>query len=494
MTGDSAVTDVVLIGGGIMSATLATLLAGLEPDWRIRIFERLDDVAQESSAAWNNAGTGHAALCELNYTPAAPDGSVAIDRAVAVSEQFHLSRQLWASLVRKGQLPDPASFITAVPHMSFVQGTSNVAFLRKRYEALKDHPLFSGMRFSDNPDQLRQWMPLVMNGRTGSTPLAATWSDAGSDVNFGALTRHLFASVCRKPTVSLHTGHEVTDLSKEADGLWTISVRRRATNQTLTLRSRFVFIGAGGAALTLLQKAGLPEAAGTGGFPVSGQFLVCKRPEIVAAHRAKVYGKAAVGAPPMSVPHLDTRVIEGKPALLFGPYAGFSTRFLKQGSLLDLPRSIHLSNLRPMLAVARDNWPLTRYLIEQVMQSHADRMKALRDFIPDARDEDWSLTTAGQRVQIIRADRLKGGVLRFGTEVIHAADGSAAALLGASPGASTAASAMLTVLERCFPNRIPGWSAALRDLIPSYGQSLAASPELCAKVRAETAEILKLGD
>ncbi|BCI67572.1 malate:quinone oxidoreductase [Acetobacter aceti] len=489
-----ASTDVLLIGGGVMSATLGTFLNTLQPDWTIDIFERLDDVAQESSNAWNNAGTGHSALCELNYTSENADGSIDISKALNVNEQFQVSRQFWSYLVKTGQIANPRDFITPVAHMSFVWGDKNVDFLRRRYEALKDHPLFSGMRYSEDPEQLRQWIPLVMKNRPAGEKLAATWIASGTDVNFGALSRLLIKALKEKPGVALHTGHEIEDIKRGADGLWNVRVKALHTGQSRTITTRFLFIGAGGAALPLLQKTGIPEARGYGGFPVSGQFLRCKNPDVIAAHRAKVYGKASVGAPPMSVPHLDTRMIDGQPALLFGPYAGFSTRFLKKGSLLDLPRSINAGNIGAILAVARDNWALTKYLIQQVLQSNADRMKALREFVPDARDEDWELVVAGQRVQVIKSDAKKGGVLQFGTEVISSADGSVAALLGASPGASTAAPIMLNVIRKCFAAQLPAWDAKLKEMIPSFGQKLSDNQPLCETLRKDTTEALRLED
>ncbi|MFT8897922.1 MAG: malate:quinone oxidoreductase [Acetobacter sp.] len=489
-----ASTDVLLIGGGVMSATLGTFLNTLQPDWTIDIFERLDDVAQESSNAWNNAGTGHSALCELNYTSENADGSIDITKALNVNEQFQVSRQFWSYLVKTGQIANPRDFITPVAHMSFVWGDKNVDFLRRRYEALKDHPLFSGMRYSEDPNQLRQWIPLVMKNRPAGEKLAATWIASGTDVNFGALSRLLIKALKEKPGVALHTGHEIEDIKRGADGLWNVRVKALHTGQSRTITTRFLFIGAGGAALPLLQKTGIPEARGYGGFPVSGQFLRCKNPDVIAAHRAKVYGKASVGAPPMSVPHLDTRMIDGQPALLFGPYAGFSTRFLKKGSLLDLPRSINAGNIGAILAVARDNWALTKYLIQQVLQSNADRMKALREFVPDARDEDWELVVAGQRVQVIKSDAKKGGVLQFGTEVISSADGSVAALLGASPGASTAAPIMLNVIRKCFAAQLPAWDAKLKEMIPSFGQKLSDNQPLCETLRKDTTEALRLED
>lgn len=484
--------DVVLIGGGVMSATLGTMLRQLQPDWKISIYERLDSVAEESSNAWNNAGTGHSALCELNYTPQGADGKVDISKAVAVNEQFQVSRQFWAYLVENGVIPHAGEFLTAVPHMSFVWGEENVAFLRARHEALSAHPLFSGMDYSEDRQQIAQWAPLIMQNRPKGERIAVTRSLMGTDVNFGALTRLLFSYLSGTKGCVLHTKHDVQDIRRDEDGQWQMKVRDLRENTDRIVRSRFVFIGAGGAALTLLQKTGIPQAQGVGGFPVSGQFLRCTNKALIARHRAKVYGKASVGAPPMSVPHLDTRMIDGKHALLFGPYAGFSTRFLKQGSLMDLPLSVRPGNIGPMMAVARDNWPLTKYLIQQVLQSQEDRIKALRDFIPDAKAEDWELVVAGQRVQIIKQDPQKGGVLQFGTEVIASDDGSVAALLGASPGASTAAPIMLNVLQKCFPNKMPEWTDRLKAMVPSFGQKLANNPALCQQQFDRTTKILGL--
>ncbi|GAN85157.1 MULTISPECIES: malate:quinone oxidoreductase [Novacetimonas] len=483
--------DVVLVGGGIMSATLGVMLKQLEPNLSIALFGRLDDVALESSNGWNNAGTGHSALCELNYTPMGAGGEVDISKAVNVNEAFQVSRQFWSYLAESGLIASPRDFLNPIAHMSFVWGAENVDFLQRRYNALKDHPLFAGMSYSTDTAQLSQWMPLVMDGRAGGTPLAATHHPAGTDVNFGALTHRLVDILSGGPGFDLNLGHEVTGLRQSGSG-WTVSVRGMHDGTSRDVAARFVFVGAGGGALPLLQKSGIPEARGIGGFPVSGQFLRCTNPEIIARHHAKVYGKASVGAPPMSVPHLDTRVIDGQEGLLFGPYAGFSTKFLKQGSWLDLPRSIRMDNIGAMMAVARDNMPLTKYLIQQVMQSNEDRMKALRDFVPGARSSDWELITAGQRVQVIKKDAAKGGVLQFGTEVVTGANGTIAGLLGASPGASTAAPIMLSVIQRCFADRLPQWEERLRKMIPSYGRRLSDDAALCARTRDWTRQTLQL--
>jgi malate dehydrogenase (quinone) len=487
-------SDVILIGAGIMSATLGVLLKELEPSLKITIFERLDSAAAESSDAWNNAGTGHAAYCELNYTPEKKDGAIDISKAVKISESFEISKQFWSYLIQKELIKVPGTFITKVPHMSFVWGEKDVQFLWKRYVSLQSCHLFRGMEYSEHPEDMMRWMPLVMEGRDTTEKMAATYMPIGTDVNFGSLTRCMFDYLKSLPDVSLRFNYQVRDLKKNNDNTWTIKVKDRSNGEKNKLRAKFVFIGAGGGALRLLEKSGIPEGNGYGGFPVGGQWLKCKNPQVIDNHYAKVYGKAAVGAPPMSVPHLDTRIINKQKALLFGPYAGFSTKFLKKGSYFDLFKSIQSDNILPMLAAGMDNIPLTRYLINQVTQSPEDRFRALLEFIPEANIEDWELEIAGQRVQVIKKDKEHTGVLEFGTEVITSADGTLASLLGASPGASTAVSIMLSLIEKCFPEKIKSgnWQSKLKSMIPSYGESLAKNAELLKNIRAMTGEILKL--
>jgi len=493
MSNERTRTDVILIGAGIMSATLGTLLKELAPDWNITVFEKLEWAGEESSNEWNNAGTGHSALCELNYTVEKPDGSLDISKAININEQFQVSRQFWSYLVKSNLISNPKDFIMPLPHMSLVQGEKNVEFLKKRFEALSNNPLFKGMEFSDDTDTLKKWIPLIMDGRTSNEPIAATKIDSGTDVNFGALTRILFDHLESK-NVELKFKHKVKDIKRTSNGLWELKVNNdRGIVERHT--AKFVFIGAGGGSLSLLQKTGIPESKHVGGFPVSGLFLVCNNQEVVEQHHAKVYGKAAVGAPPMSVPHLDTRYIDNKKSLLFGPFAGFSPKFLKTGSNMDLIASVKPNNVFTMLAAGAKNIPLTKYLVQQLMLSKEQRIEELREFVPNAKSEDWEIVVAGQRVQVIKDTEAGGkGTLQFGTEVITGANGTIAALLGASPGASTAVQVMLNIIKKCFPQQLSEWEPKIKEMIPSYGLSLLEHPELIEEIHTSTAQALGLSE
>jgi malate dehydrogenase (quinone) len=475
-----------------MSATLGTFLKLLSPKLKIEVYERLDQVALESSNPWNNAGTGHAALCELNYMPDSKDGSLPNPaKAIAINEQFQLSRQFWAYLVEKKILGAPQTFINSTPHMTFVRGAKDVDYLSRRFQALKDQPLFAGMQFSTDPKQIAKWAPLLISGRADSEPIAATYIESGTDVDFGAITKQLF-DYLQKQGVSVATGREVQDLQRLKDKSWEVTIRDTETGQRSYRNAKFVFVGAGGWALKLLQKSGIGEAKGYGTFPVGGQWLRTDNQELVAKHQAKVYSQASVGAPPMSVPHLDTRVVDGKASLLFGPYATANPKFLKNGSLFDLPATLRPANLVPYLAVALGNFPLIKYLVGELAKSKDKKFESLLEFMPEAKPEDWRLLNAGQRAQVIKKDRKKGGILQFGTEVVTSADGSISGLLGASPGASTAVYVMLQVLERSFANEFDGWQAKLKQIIPSHGSKLSADPAAAAASLAATAKTLKI--
>lgn len=485
--------DVLLIGGGIMSATLGSMLTELDPKLRIHAYERLDGLALESSAAWNNAGTGHASYSELNYTPELPGNVIDIKKAIEINAAFEVSKEYWAYLVRTRKIPPAQSFINDVPHMSFVWGEKNTAFLKKRYETLIKHPFFKGMQYSEDHEQLKKWMPLVMKGRKKDEKLAATRMVGGSDVDFGSLTKSLFDHMLSSKNNEIHLMHEVVDIARNDDKTWRVLIKDLKGDTHKTINSKFVFIGAGGAALTLLQRTNIEAAHGVGGFPVGGAWLVTDKKELIDQHWAKVYGQAGVNAPPMSVPHLDTRFIDGKRALLFGPFATFTTKFLKTGSWTDLFGSINSSNIVPMVQVGFHNFNLVSYLVGQVLMSKERRLASLQEYMPTARLEDWQLSLAGQRVQVIKNDPDKGGVLKFGTELIGDNDGSIIALLGASPGASTAVKIMLNVLEKSFKNELKSesWQHRLKIMVPSYGHNISNEKAL-STIRDENARALGL--
>ena len=484
-------TDVILIGGGIMSATLGTLLKELSPEKEIKLFERLDQPGEESSNVWNNAGTGHSALCELNYTKEGKDGSVDITKAIKINEQYQVSKQFWTYLVRTGQLDSPGKFIQSVPHMSFVKGENNVRFLKSRVDSLQKNLLFEKMEISEDPEKIKKWVPLMMEGRKSEEPIAITYDETGTDVNFGALTKKLISNLQEKH-VEVNYKHEVQDIKKQDNGNWNVVIKDLTSGQITNYETEFVFIGAGGASLPLLQKTGIKESKHIGGFPVSGLFLRCKNPDVIKQHHAKVYGKAEVGAPPMSVPHLDTRFVNGERSLLFGPFAGFSPKFLKTGSYLDLIKSVKPNNIVTMLSAGVKEFNLTKYLVSQLMLSNEERIDDLRVFFPEAKDEDWEVITAGQRVQVIKDTDKSKGNLQFGTEVITSEDGTLAALLGASPGASTAVDIMFDVLQRCYQSEFSDWESKIKEMVPSFGLKLSEHEDVYHAVNKEITKYLNV--
>jgi malate dehydrogenase (quinone) len=464
--------DLICVGGGIMSATLSVMAKILKPNLEIAIFERLDKVALESSGTWNNAGTGHSALCELNYTPEDEDGNVVITKAIEICRQFEISKQFWSYLVDKGYIEDPKTFITNVPHHSWVRGKANAEYLEKRYHAMKEHYMFDTIEFTKDLEKMKEWFPLIANHQDESMPMAASRIDRGCEMNFGALTKQLYDILEKRFDTKVQFRREVEDIDPDGNSDWTVFVKNLVNEDVSRLNAEHVFIGAGGGSLLLLEKVEIPEKEGYGGFPVSGEWLVCKNPDIINQHFAKVYSKAGIGDPPMSTPHLDTRYIDGKRELLFGPFAGFSTKFLKEGAHTDLFKSIKLENLHSMWGVFWHNLPLTSYLINQVSMSFSDRMDALRIFVKDAKDEDWEVIVAGQRVQTIKKDHYEGGKLEFGTEVVSSEDGKITCLLGASPGASTSVKIMMEVLEKAFPETTSKDSCrkALNEMLPGWGE------------------------
>lgn len=485
-------SEVVLVGGGIMSLTLAAMLKELKPSVHIRIYEMLEDVALESSMVWNNAGTGHQALCELNYTPKKEDGSINIAKALMINQQYELSKEFWAYCVRAGILKEPHTFINPVPHLSFVVDDI-VPYLKQRYETLKTSPLFANMAYSEDREQIGEWAPLLLQGRDSKQNIAVTYMKEGSDVNFGEIVHQFKDKLSQKDGFDVYVNHKVCDLRKVGNE-WMLDIFDKQKRENKQVRAKFVFLGGGGGSFPLLQKSGIPEGKGYGGFPVGGLWLVCKNRDIIDKHHAKIYGKASIGDPPMSVPHLDTRIIQGKKELLFGPYAGFNTKFLKHGSLLDFPLSMRPGNCIPMLQAGMDNMPLTVYLIKQILMSNRQRMRKLNVFIPAAKLSDWRAMFAGQRVQIIKKDSKGRGSLQFGTEVITSSDGSLAALLGASPGASTVVDIMLQVLQRCFSAEMntESWKEKLVQMVPSYQRSLEENIAHFNECRSKTAETLQM--
>ncbi|MEB7051830.1 malate dehydrogenase (quinone) [Mammaliicoccus sciuri] len=485
--------DVILIGAGILSTTFGSFLKNIEPDWNIKLFERLEQPAIESSNEKNNAGTGHAALCELNYTVEQEDGSIDVERAKEINEQFEISKQFWSYLVKSKAIENPQEFIRPLPHISFVMGIRNVDFLKRRYDALKSLPMFEGLTYTEDHKVLAEWMPLMMQGRNSNEPLAASKINEGTDVNFGELTRKLVKNIEKHENAQVHFRHEVVDFKQLSNSKWEVKVRNLETGKVETHVADYIFIGAGGHAIPLLQKTKIPESRHLGGFPISGAFLVCNNPKVVSEHNAKVYGKEPPGTPPMTVPHLDRRYIQGKESLLFGPFAAIGPKFLKNGSNLDLFKSINTSNVVTMLYSGVKNLSLVKYSIQQVLQRKEDRMKELRRFVPDAKDEDWDIHIAGKRVQVIKDTEEHGrGFIQFGTEVVNSEDHTVIALLGESPGASTSVSVALEVIEKNFPQYMDKWESKIKEIIPSYGESLIEDTALLKKTRKQTAEALEL--
>ncbi len=488
------VYDLVCIGGGIMSGTLALMTKILDKDSKIEVFERLDEVGLESSDAWNNAGTGHSAFCELNYTPEKEDGSIDISKAISIFSQFERSKEFWNYLVKNKMITKPEDFIKSIPHHSWVEGERDVEFLKKRHEALAQTPMFSEMKFTEDQETLKKWFPLMMTNRKSSEVMAATRMELGTEVNFGELTKMYFEILKKHFNAPVQLNTDVRDVYENEDGTWTVEAKNTKTLDRQTLIAKNIFIGAGGRALQLLQKTGIKEGKGYGGFPVSGEFLFCKNQEVIDKHWAKVYSKAGPDAPPMSTPHLDTRYIDGKRELLFGPFAGFSSKFLKSGSYADLFKTVKGKNIKSLLGAFWHNMDLTGYLVGQLKMSHADRVEVLRSFIKDAKDEDWELVVAGQRVQIIRADKEEWGALQFGTEVVHNPEGTVTALLGASPGASTAVHIMIQVLQHAFPQKMKtkAWKEKLDEMIFLWDKNADESPEEFRKIQKQCSDSLKL--
>ena len=483
--------DVALVGAGIMSATLGAMLRELEPSWSQMIFERLDSPAEESSSPWNNAGTGHSALCELNYTPE-KNGKIDVSKAMNINAKFQISRQFWSHQLHNGILTDPKEFINPVPHVSFAQGEDQIDYLKRRYDALSANHMFPEMQFSDDDSTFAEKLPLMAKNRDFSSPkVAISWTNKGTDVNFGALTRQ-YLTAAKAAGTEVRYGHQAIDLKRDGKK-WKVYSKNLHTGDIQVVKANFVFVGAGGYALDLLRKAGVREVSGFAGFPVSGLWLRSTNEELIQQHQAKVYGKASVGAPPMSVPHLDTRVIDGKKGLMFGPYGGWSPKFLKKGSYLDLFKSIRPDNIPSYLGVAVQEFGLTKYLVEEVLKDFSARVDVLREYVPSARESDWETVVAGQRVQVIKPTAApRFGSLEFGTSLINNQEGNIAGVLGASPGASITPSIMLELLERCFGEHMIEWADKIYEMIPSYGTNLSMDKKLYDELWDFTEKTLQL--
>ena len=455
-----------------MSSTLGAMLKELDPSKTIQLYEATEDFAQEASNGWHNAGTGHAGICELSYTPFyGDDGEVEVSKAIEIFHQFEHSKQFWGYAARTGMISDVQDFINPVPHLSFVYGQQQVDFLKSRYKKMQAHHFFESMEFTEDREVIRQWAPLILEGRD-NTPIAATKMDLGSDVNYGALAKKFVDWLGGQNGCGFATSHSVKDLEKLPDGRW------KVTGKVFTNTAKFVFIGAGGGSLPLLQKSGIEEARGFGGFPIGGQWLICDKPEIVEKHVAKVYGMSPGAAPTMAVPHLDTRIIDGKKSLLFGPYAAWTTKFLHvTGKFTDLPGSIRPDNMMSLIKVGLSNIPLVRYLVQQGTQSMETRMKELKAFYPDAKTQDWKLIDAGIRVQAIKKEDGDAGIVHFGTEVLTSEDRTISSLLGASPGASVSSNIILEVIKKCFGDilKTPDGHARMKKMIASYDEDLSQS-------------------
>ena len=487
-------TDCLIIGGGIMSLTLASLIKELDPSIKIDLYEKLNDVGLESSEALNNAGTGHAGYCELNYTPISKDGKINIKKALEINSKYEITLQYWSYLSNKYKSFNPKKFIHLTPHISLVFGEDNIRFLKKRYSLLKKNHLFKSIKFSQNKKEISQWTNLTMEGRNPYQKVAATIVKEGTDIDFGEATNALLNTLKNKKDFETHLNQEILTIKEIKSNLWEVSVRNNISKEIKKTFAEFIFIGAGGHAIRMLQKTGIREQNGYAGFPVSGQWLVCSNQKIVSQHNAKVYGMAPEGSPPMTVPHMDLRTINGKKTLLFGPYAGFTFKFLKTGSYLDLIKSLKLKNFFPMIYVLIHNWKFFNYLIRESFQSKHGRMKVLKDFYPEANDKDWSIRIAGQRVQIIKPNSLIRGELQFGTEIIISKNKKLAALLGASPGASVAVDSMITVIEQCFAKKLLNskFKNKMKEMIPSYGQNLITNKKLLEKIRLSSLKTLGL--
>lgn len=453
--------NVVIIGAGIMGTTFATLAKELAPELDITILERLDKAGAGNSWAFNNAGTGHEANCELNYTPV--DGEViSVEKALKIHAQFNVAKQFWAYLLKKGAIKNPTSFINPTRHCTLVS-ESSIEELKLRFNEMSAHHFFEGMRYSDDFDEIKSWIPYTMEGRPRHEKMAATIVETGTDVNFGALTEQMAGYATSQLGVKIEYGVHVQRVHRSPAGSWLLETRQNGN--AVQHRADVLFVGAGGGAFPILKKSHLPFARRFTGFPVGGRFLQAEITEEQASqYRAKTYGKAEVGAPPMSVPHLDLRVAEGKHYLLFGPFASFKPVLEKGRGFLDYLSSMRLHDIPGLLNVAVEHFPLVKYLVSETFKGEKSMLDSLEKFAPGLSSRfNWQPVEAGQRVQII-----KDGDLQMGTEIIVSTDKTYGTILGASPGASVSPEVMLRALEQLVPSLCAGESAKekLKEMFP----------------------------
>lgn len=433
----------VIVGAGIMGVTFATLARELDPNLDITLIERLPGPAMSNSGVFNNAGTGHEANCELNYTPVDED-EIALDKALHIHAQFNVAKQFWAYLVKQGIVKNPASFIHATKHCTLVAEDS-IGMLRLRFEEMSKHHFFGNMSFSESREEIQSWIPYTMEQRSETERMAATKIEGGTDVNFQAVTEDMVRYLGHHQ-VKLDFNTHVKRVHKSPTGTWLVEASKDGA--PVQYKADKLFVGAGGGAFPLLKKSHLPCRSRFAGFPVGGRFLVAEIDEQAARYyNAKTYGKAKVGAPPMSVPHLDLRAANGRHYLLFGPFATFMPVLEKGRGFVEYVRSMRLHDLPNLLNVALEHFPLVKYLVSETFKGKESMFTELENFAPGIRKKfEWKIVQAGQRVQII-----KDGDLQMGTEVIVSEDLSYGTLLGASPGASVSPEVMLRTLEKMIP-------------------------------------------
>ncbi|KZX75231.1 malate:quinone oxidoreductase [Oleiphilus sp. HI0009] len=436
--------DVVIIGAGIMGVTFAHIAKTVDPKLNITILERLDQAAGSNSSVFNNAGTGHEANCELNYTPV-DEEVISVEKALDIHAQFNVAKQYWANLVKNGIIKDPESFIHPTKHCTLVNEDS-INLLHMRYKEMASHHFFDEMKLSEDFDEIQSWIPLTMEGRSRHQKMAATRVDHGTDVNFESITKQLAQHMENEQSADIQYNTHVKRVHKSPSGSWLIECEQNGVAKQV--RADKLFVGAGGGAFPILKASHLPAGRRFSGFPVGGRFLAAEiDKEVAQSYGAKTYGKAAVGAPPMSVPHLDLRVADGKYYLLFGPFATFSPILEKGRGIVEFIRMVHLHDIPNLLNVAREHFPLVTYLFKETFKGESAMLKTLDEFAPGLSNKfNWKVVQAGQRVQII-----KDGDLQMGTEIVTSEDLSYGTLLGASPGASVSPEVMLRCVKTLFP-------------------------------------------